>query len=72
MIRLVVEDYCHNCPDFEAEVHVEKLYLDNYDVLPIRPKNIYETMVTCAKAHRCAAQVRYLERKIKENGNVSE
>ena len=72
MIRLVVEEYCHNCPDFEAEVHVETLYLSNYDCVVNEPRTKYETMVTCAKARRCAAQVRYLERKIKENGNVSE
>lgn len=72
MIRLVVEDYCQNCPDFEAEVHVETLYSNEYDFAATEPRVRYETRVTCAKARRCAAQVRYLERKIKENGNASE
>ena len=60
MIRLEVDDYCHSCLDFEADV-----------VKPERVNkalgiSLYtDTVVTCAYRKRCAAIKRYLEQQTK-------
>ena len=68
MIRLVVEKYCDNCPEFEA--HVEK----NIDVLrsfsPDSIRGYYEksltnTTITCEHSARCACMMTELT-KVKE------
>lgn len=69
MINLKVEDYCQNCPDFEADVDKEKLY--QHDLFEFEPIMISETVVTCTRAHRCANLVRYLKKEIEKNANVS-
>lgn len=42
MIELKVNDYCHDCPEFEAEV--TKFYGNN---------TVIRTQVTCQNATRC-------------------
>ena len=70
MIKLKVEDYCQNCPDFKGEVHKEKFHSDNFMNFDREPIIFSETVVTCVKAHRCANLVRYLKKEIEKNANV--
>lgn len=65
MIELKVEEYCHDCPDFEADVlkHGDtKGYYDFSGELVVTPSY---TIVYCAHANRCRAVKRYLEKKQK-------
>ena len=62
MIILKVEDYCHSCSDFEADVDVSHYNCMNVD--------INNTLVTCKHCERCASHIRYLEmQKRKEEEN---
>lgn len=45
MIELKVEEYCHNCPDFEAVQHTE----------------FYNHKLVCMHARKCAAIKQHLE-----------
>lgn len=51
MIHLCIEDYCHNCDDFEA--HVVKVYDGD---------GLYDTKVKCEYYERC----RGIAKRIKE------
>lgn len=46
MITLQIEDYCHNCNEFEA--NVEKFWHNAFD-----DDSIIDTIVRCEHAHRC-------------------
>lgn len=59
MIKLKVEEYCHDCPDFEADVY--KARCDNLEMLAF----VTHTTITCAHAARCRAVKRYLEKQQK-------
>ena len=63
MIKLKVEDYCHECPDFDARVNtkVDELFSMEDGVL-----KVINTTVTCSHATRCRAIKRYLEKAGKE------
>lgn len=60
-IRLEVEEYCHECLDFEADV-----------ISPQRVRNgngeltMSDTIVQCKHRKRCTNIKRYLERREKE------
>lgn len=58
MIRLNVESYCQNCPDFEA--NVEKFNISS----PFISK--HQTIIKCEHAARCAEIKRYLEKEDKD------
>jgi hypothetical protein len=64
MIKLVVEDYCQDCPEFEA--HVEKdVYVEDSPIdfrRLIRSKNT----ITCVHKDRCELVKTYLKNQIKE------
>ena len=49
MISLLVEEYCHECHGFSADVHREGS----------------NTLIVCEYAGRCAAIARYLKNKAK-------
>lgn len=59
MIELKVEEYCHNCPDFEADVVKNRIR----DVVVF--VDYTDTTITCAHAARCRAVKRYLEKQSK-------
>lgn len=63
MIILNVEEYCHSCQDFTADVTPPaKLYAsDGNDY------TLGDTTVQCKYRKRCAGIKRYLESKEKEN-----
>lgn len=72
MIRLDVQEYCHNCLDFEADVQApEKQYIDDLTrFINNMDSNIRisDAIVRCAHRNRCAAIKRYLEKE-KEKKN---
>lgn len=74
MIKLQVEEYCQNCPDFEPDIFKqhETLYADNMPIVDplcyVQPetRHICETTVECKYKKRCAAQIRYLQKQYTE------
>lgn len=64
-INLNVEEYCHNCPDFEPVTEKEKLHMEGFDpgTYTNVNKTICETTVECKYKKRCAAQIRYLRKQ---------
>ena len=63
MIVLNVEEYCHSCQDFTADVIAPtKLYTaDNNNYI------LGDTIVKCKYRKRCAGIKRYLETQVKED-----
>lgn len=62
MIKLEVEEYCQECPAFEAVTkHPTVFYADS---------NIRDctTVVECEHRKKCKGIERYLRRKVQENG----
>ena len=65
MIVLEVQDYCHDCPSFEADVQrPEKIFADNDMVM------MTNTVVRCEYRNRCERLKRYLERKVDRHGQT--
>lgn len=63
MIVLEVQDYCHDCPSFEADVQrPEKLLTNTNEVI------VGNTVVRCEYRNRCERLKRYLERKVDHHG----
>lgn len=59
-IKLEVEEYCHGCPDFEADVTgPERISHNGVDLM------MTDTIVRCEYRNRCRAIKRYLENRIK-------
>lgn len=70
MITLRVEDYCHDCPDFEADVNKEEVSTAMWDDVmkkwdfPV----INCTTIYCKHRYKCHALKEHLEKKAsKEN-----
>lgn len=63
MIKLCVEDYCHDCPRFEPEVKKDDVFVDG--------GLHYETCIFCECRHECAAIKRHVEKKMKEKSDES-
>ena len=61
MINLNVNDYCHNCPEFEPKV--DKLYAFNETAT---------TFIYCEHKELCDRIHDYLLRTNEEQGNVEE
>ena len=61
MIKLQIEDYCQNCPEFEA-------YVAKLSFLTIA-KIHNETLIKCERAELCEMLMHHLE---KENGRKHE
>lgn len=61
MIRVVVEDYCHDCLDFTPDViKPERVRTEGGQLV------YTDTFIQCKNHKRCAAIKRYLEQKVKE------
>lgn len=58
MIRLVVEPYCNNCPEFEATKDVFKT--ENF----AENQQDYVTYISCEHEDRCRSIVEYLKGEI--------
>ena len=64
-INLKVEEYCHNCPDFEPvknTIHTSVLDL-NHMTNSHEKRDVYNTTIECKHKKRCAAQMRYLQKQ---------
>lgn len=57
MITLCVEDYCENCPMFEARV-----FKESYD--DGSGSNCHDTNIYCEHGDRCEEQLKYLKKTI--------
>ena len=64
MIRLTVEDYCQNCPEFKPYCNKfeSETYCDN------RPVHNVDTFVKCKKRHVCACIKEYIEAEMSKGG----
>ena len=56
MIRLLVDDYCHDCPDFEARVN--KINDDD--------GHICSTNIYCEHEERCEAIYKHIKDELKK------
>ena len=61
MIELKVENYCQNCPDFEAAQKKDSCYYEDL----LERCEIVNITVYCEFAERCKAMKRYLEKHSK-------
>lgn len=61
MIRINVEEYCHQCLDFTPEVvGPTKIYAGNEEIV------LSDTIIQCEYRKRCANIKRYLEHQAKD------
>lgn len=67
MIKLNVQPYCHNCPEFEANVEKESVVADDFYQYDIE-KTIYNTDISCKHRDRCVGMVEYLRCEIDRRG----
>ena len=65
MIELKIEEYCQNCPDFEAKVTVKENELFTMES-PTPCERYCNTIVACAHAKRCEGIKRYLQQQGKD------
>ena len=65
MIDLKVDSYCHNCPEFEAEVKDESFV--SSDLRCCIERIITNHTITCKHKARCAGMVDYLKEQAKKN-----
>lgn len=67
MIRLKVEEYCHNCPAFEPDTIKNEIYssedLWGTDDLAVSCTKA-DTVITCVEAKKCRNLVRYLRKEV--------
>lgn len=69
MIKLEVQEYCHNCLDFDADVlspekTVTTLYTNDGE--SFEHVDISDTIVRCKFRRRCEAIKRYLKKQPEE------
>ena len=61
MITLNIQKYCHECPDFEADVRKQ-------DTADFHIGHVWhDTLISCAHRNRCYEIKKYLENKENEN-----
>lgn len=65
MIVLEVQDYCHDCSSFEADVQRPEKMLTSFNEVIIS-----NTIIRCEYRNRCEQLKRYLERKIEHHGQL--
>ena len=64
-IRLLVDEWCHNCPEFEADAY-KNTYVGNFDSFDGTLSRYTDTTVKCIHKDRCANMIDYL-RKCEKN-----
>lgn len=65
MIRLSIEDYCHNCPEFEVEVERSDMTLHGHNMMtgdPVVETQINRT-IRCKHKERCRAIANHISEK---------
>ena len=60
MIELLVEQYCNDCINFEADVHKIATKLVDGDIV------YADTLISCKNKSRCKRMLKYLETKASE------
>lgn len=70
MIKVVVADYCQNCPRFEAAAGKRTLYIGK-DAQG-ETKQYVDTEIRCANARNCAAIEAHLRKKIENESQQLE
>jgi hypothetical protein len=61
MIRINVEEYCHQCLDFTPDViEPTKTYVGNEEII------LSDTIVQCKYRKRCSNMFRFLEHQAKD------
>ena len=68
MIKLVVDEYCHECPEFEPDVNKDKEELVEFDFMArVEKRTMFcNTTVTCQHRDRCAAIYKHAAEQVKE------
>lgn len=70
MIKVVVADYCQNCPRFEAAAEKVKLYIaKNAQGVT---EQYADTEIRCANASNCAAIEAYIRKKLENESQQPE
>ena len=72
MIKLEVEDYCQECPDFDAEiVKVDKSYADHcygFNGVKYATVHLHDTTISCKNKRKCAVIEECIKQRMaKEN-----
>lgn len=62
MIKLDVQEYCHGCANFTADVKEPEKYHADFDIIEMT-----DTLVRCEHRKLCENLVRYLSPKINES-----
>ena len=65
MIKLIVEPYCDNCPEFEAHVDRESFRIEQFDLEETIIEN--HTIITCEHREKCHGMKDWLA---KQNNDV--
>ena len=66
MIRLSVEDYCHNCPEFEIDIKVDNTTFHGRNMITgdtFTEKQINRT-IRCKHKERCLAIANHISEKL--------
>ena len=58
MIRLDIDEYCNNCPEFESDVKKDVIHCRNLD---FNKASIVNTIITCEHRERCRSIKNFLE-----------
>ena len=69
MIKLDVDEWCKDCPEFEPDVEKDTEIFECFDIdsyCPVK-KIITDTAVTCKHRLRCQSMVDYLRSKEKKD-----
>lgn len=65
MIKVEVQPYCSNCPNFEPDVEVEKTVLETMNYRETISR--CDTYIRCEHANKCKNMMRYLQTEGKKN-----
>lgn len=63
MIKLVVQPYCHSCPDFEVDVEKPTVYYANFEEC----ETVGDTMIFCEHRDRCRRMMEHLKAELEEH-----
>lgn len=68
MIKLEVQEYCHECANFTADVKEPKKYYNGLDIVEWNTPKVISTMtdtlVCCEHRKLCENLVRYLRKQV--------
>lgn len=64
MIRLYVQNYCHDCPEFDPDVEKDTIYSENY-LMGERTTHTH-TYIYCKHKDRCASMIKFLKKRREE------